>query len=279
MRPRAVSSRNSVASRKLPPEPPYSSGICSPYQPSSPIRAATSSEWPSSATSKLLARREVADRLDEVVLLVGQVEACGHASRRGSRGLKRLSSRSAITILCDLVGPVGDAQPAALAPHAAASGMSSDMPSAPCTCIARSSTLLVHLRGDHLDHRDVLAGGALALGVHLPGGVQHHQARGVDLHARLGDEVLDELLLGELAAERLALVRAPAHQLEGALGRADRAHAVVDAARARAGPGRSRSRRRARRAGCPPARGSPRRGPPSGRGPRRGPSPAPAARR
>ena len=90
--------------------------------------------------------------------------------------------------------------------------------------------VLVHLRRDHLDHRDLLARGALALGVHLPGGVQHHQPRGVDLHARLRDEVLDELLLGERAAEGLALVRAPAHQLEGALGRADRAHAVVDAA-------------------------------------------------
>ena len=35
--------------------------------------------------------------------------------------------------------------------------------------------------------------------------------------------------------------RAPAHQLERALGRADRAHAVVDAPRARAAPGRSGS--------------------------------------
>ena len=94
--------------------------------------------------------------------------------------------------------------------------------------------LLVHLRRDHLDHRDVLARGALALGVHPPGGVEHHQPRLVDLHPRRGDEVLDELLLGERPAERLAVVRAPAHQLEGALRRADRAHAVVDAAGAQA---------------------------------------------
>ena len=43
------------------------------------------------------------------------------------------------------------------------------------------------------------------------------QARLVDLHARLGDEVLDELLLGQGAAERLAVVGALAHQLKGAL--------------------------------------------------------------
>jgi hypothetical protein len=49
--PLAVSSRKSAASRKLPPEPPYSSGICSPYQPSSPIRRATSSECASPSGS------------------------------------------------------------------------------------------------------------------------------------------------------------------------------------------------------------------------------------
>ena len=59
-------------------------------------------------------------------------------------------------------------------------------------------------------------------------------------------------------AERLALVRALAHQLDRALGRADRAHAVVDAAGAEAVLGDHEAARRARRAGCPRARGSPR---------------------
>ena len=51
---------------------------------------------------------------------------------------------------------------------------------------------------------------------------------------RLGDEVLDELLVGQRAAEGLAGVGAVAHHLDRPLGGADRAHAVVDAARAEA---------------------------------------------
>ena len=91
-----------------------------------------------------------------------------------------------------------------------------------------------HVGGHDLDHRDLLAGRALAGGVHLPGGHQGEQARLVDLHPALGDEVLDELLVGELAAERLARRGAPAHHLDRPLGGADRAHAVVDAAGAEA---------------------------------------------
>ena len=47
--------------------------------------------------------------------------------------------------------------------------------------------------------------------------------------------VLDDALVGERLAERDALLRARAHQLERPLGHADRAHAVVDAAGAEAG--------------------------------------------
>ena len=43
------------------------------------------------------------------------------------------------------------------------------------------------VRRDHLDHRDRLARGALALGVHLPGRVEGEQARLIDLHAGLRD--------------------------------------------------------------------------------------------
>ena len=71
--------------------------------------------------------------------------------------------------------------------------------------------------GDDLDHRDLAPRLALALRVHLPGGYQGQQASLLDLHPRLGDEVLDELLVGELAAERLALVGAAAHHLDRAL--------------------------------------------------------------
>ena len=60
------------------------------------------------------------------------------------------------------------------------------------------------------------------------------QARLLGLHPALGDEVLDELLVGELRAEGLALVGAAAHHLDRALAGADRAHAVVDPAGAEA---------------------------------------------
>ena len=74
----------------------------------------------------------------------------------------------------------------------------------------------------------------VADGVHHPGGLQREQASLLDLDPRLGDPLADDALLGERLAERGALVGAPAHQLERALGDADRAHAVVDPARAEA---------------------------------------------
>ena len=79
--------------------------------------------------------------------------------------------------LVDLVGPVGDPQPCGPGATCAASGVSSDIPSAPCTCIARSSTSMIIFAAITLIIEIVLARGALALGVHLPGGVQHHQPR------------------------------------------------------------------------------------------------------
>ena len=60
-----------------------------------------------------------------------------------------------------------------------------------------------------------------------------------------------------------------AHQLERALGQADQAHAVVDAARARAGPARSRSRGLRRAGCCRPARARSRTASPCGRAARR----------
>ena len=56
----------------------------------------------------------------------------------------------------------------------------------------------------------------------------------IDLHPRGGDRLLDELLLAQRAAEGLALVGAVAHHLQRPLRRADRPHAVVDAAGAEA---------------------------------------------
>ena len=92
----------------------------------------------------------------------------------------------------------------------------------------------VHVGGHDLDLGDLLSGGALALGIHLPGGVHGHEPGAVDLDPRASDEVLEELLIGQRAAEGLALDGTLAHELERALGAADGPHAVVDTPRAEA---------------------------------------------
>ena len=64
---------------------------------------------------------------------------------------------------------------------------------------------------------------------------------------RVGDPLLDHALLGQRLAERHPLGDPAAHQLERPLGRADAAHAVVDAAGAEAGLGDGEARRPPRR--------------------------------
>ena len=73
--------------------------------------------------------------------------------------------------------------------------------------------------------------------------LQHHQAHRLDLDPGLGDRPRCSCPGGP-AACRTPRGSGPArhHQLERPLGRPDRAHAVVDAARARGAPARSRSR-------------------------------------
>src|SRR5581483_6535140 len=61
--------------------------------------------------------------------------------------------------------------------------------------------------------------------------LQRRQAACLDLRRRLGDPVLDRLLLGQRPAEGLALERVGAHELERALHLAEPAHDVMDAAR------------------------------------------------
>ena len=68
-----------------------------------------------------------------------------------------------------------------------------------------------------------------------PGGAQDHEAGRVDLGARLGDEGLDDLLVGQgLPVVDLAAEGTLTHEGEGALTDAEPAHAVVDAAGAEA---------------------------------------------
>ena len=88
-----------------------------------------------------------------------------------------------------------------------------------------------HVWRKHLDHRDFLLRDLVAGDVHFPGRVQHHEARRVDHDARLRDPLARNTLLGHGAAERHARGGSLAHFLERALGLADEAHAVVDAAR------------------------------------------------
>ena len=111
--------------------------------------------------------------------------------------------------------------------HIPASGVSSDMPSAPWVWIARSSTSMTTFAATTLII-EISWRAARLPAVSIFHAACSVEAGLVGLHPRLGDEVLDELLVGELAAERLALVGAVAHHLDRALGGADRAHAVVD---------------------------------------------------
>ena len=91
-----------------------------------------------------------------------------------------------------------------------------------------------HVGNGHLDAGDLLRCGLVADRVHEVRHVQHVLAGLVDLDAGLGDPVLDQALLGDRLAERLAFERPLAHELQCPLGDADRSHAVVDAARAEA---------------------------------------------
>ena len=87
-----------------------------------------------------------------------------------------------------------------------------------------------HLRPEELDQRDLLARGLLPVLVHHPGRVQRHQTRGLHLGRGVRDPVLHGLLGRQRSAERVPLQRALAHDVEGAAGLAQPAHAVVDAA-------------------------------------------------
>jgi hypothetical protein len=73
--------------------------------------------------------------------------------------------------------------------------------------------------------------------VHHPGGLERQQAGHVDLAAGFGNALLRHGLLGHGLAKGHARRRAPAHQFQRALGQADQAHAVVDAAGAQAALG------------------------------------------
>ena len=77
-----------------------------------------------------------------------------------------------------------------------------------------------------------------ALAVDAPGGVEHQEARGVDLGAALGHPALDGPLQAQRLPRRQLSPGGPVtHEVEGALADADPPHAVVDAARTQPGLG------------------------------------------
>ena len=84
----------------------------------------------------------------------------------------------------------------------------------------------------HLDHGDLQLRPLVAHLVHGVGGLETQQAGHLDVHARLGDALLPHRLLGDALAEGGAGEQPLAHLLQRHLGRAERPHAVVDAARA-----------------------------------------------
>ena len=94
-----------------------------------------------------------------------------------------------------------------------------------------------HPRGGDLDRGDLGAGTLGAELVDQVGGLEHQQAGLVDLDPRLGDGLAHGPLLGQRAAEGDPRLGPLDHQRQGALGHADGAHAVVDAAGAEPGLG------------------------------------------
>src|SRR5262249_60124794 len=86
-----------------------------------------------------------------------------------------------------------------------------------------------HPRSEELDQRDLDA--RLVSLVEPVRGLKRHEPAGLDVRGRLGDPVLNRLLLRERAAERLPLERPSAHELEGALHLPEPAHDVMDPSR------------------------------------------------
>jgi len=89
---------------------------------------------------------------------------------------------------------------------------------------------LQHVRRDHLDRGDLGHRVSHAHRIDLPRGVQGEQAGLVDRHARIGDAFEVAAQLQDRLAERDACHAAGDHQFQRVFRRADRTHAVVDAA-------------------------------------------------
>src|SRR5262249_34573269 len=87
-----------------------------------------------------------------------------------------------------------------------------------------------HRGRGHLDRSDLGARALVAYRVHEPGSLHGEQTDHLELDARFGDPVRDVRARGAAAPDRDTPERALAHELERALGSADRPHAVMDPA-------------------------------------------------
>src|SRR5262245_39282622 len=135
-----------------------------------------------------------------------------------------------------LVGPVGEAERPRVSPH----GGQREFLAHAAAAVELHGALddrERHVGHRYLDLGDGLLGSLVADGVHHVRRVQHQEPCLVDLDARLGDALERDVVLGQALAERHAVLRALAHELERPFGDADLAHAVVDAARAEAALG------------------------------------------
>src|SRR5579863_2644876 len=87
------------------------------------------------------------------------------------------------------------------------------------------------VRPVELDQRDLDA--CVCTLIDLLRGIERHQSAGVDLCGGVRDPVLNRLLVGERAAESVALESTGAHRFERSLHLADPSHDVMDAAGAK----------------------------------------------
>ncbi len=136
--------------------------------------------------------------------------------------------RRATTSLCTSSGAVVDAARTRRAPHRRERRVLGHPE--PAVNLDRAiDHLAEHARGVELDQRDLDA--RLVPVVDALRGLHRHQPARLDLGGRLGDPVLHRLLVGKRLAERLALERVRAHQVERTLHLPEPAHHVMDAAR------------------------------------------------
>jgi len=88
-----------------------------------------------------------------------------------------------------------------------------------------------HVRREHLDHRDLLLRRLVARAIHLPGSIEHHEARRVDHDARLRDALASDALVRDGSPKGNPFSGTAAHFLKRHLCLPDETHAMMDTAR------------------------------------------------